>query len=324
MGARLEPTARRVTVQARAKINLFLAVGPRRPDGFHDLATVFQSVDLADTLVVEPRRRGFTLVVRHEDASLVRRLPGSPVQPPRRPVASVPRGAANLVLRAARRVAAHTGIDGGARFTLIKRIPARAGLGGGSSDAAAVIIALPSLYGVRIGREEKLAIAAEIGSDVPFAIVGGTALGFGRGERLTPIRMVRPFRALIAVPSWRVSTAEAFTRIDRRKYALTAWRAKLKSAQSLGRKQLSAAHLMRLGNVFEHVLENRRSEFISLCSRLRETGVTGTRMTGTGSAVFGILPPGRSAKEVVDRFVGKEKLYVARSAPVGLRINRLP
>ena len=195
---------RRIRLEARAKLNLGLAVGPRRDDGFHELATIFQSVTLSDTLVIERRPRGFSLEVAVEDASLG--VPGSVRtlgsvgaaaerrrrQPPA--AARVPRGSANLVLRAAHRLAAAAGLARGAHFRLTKRIPAGAGLGGGSADAAAALWGLRRLYRVKISREQLLRLALELGSDVPFALHGGTALGRGRGERLTPLRLARPFR----------------------------------------------------------------------------------------------------------------------------------
>jgi 4-diphosphocytidyl-2-C-methyl-D-erythritol kinase len=313
------PAARRIAIDAHAKLNLTLAVGPARADGFHDLVTVFQSVSLADTLIVEPRTRGFTLVVRHEDASLLGGGPEVAIHGTAGDRSIVPAGADNLVLRAAHRVARELDLGAGARFTLVKRIPAGAGLGGGSADAAAVIAALPVLYGLRLPRARALAIALELGSDVPFAFVGGTALGVGRGENLTRVAIDGPFEALVAVPAWRISTGSAFARIDRIKYGLTLRGVKLRSAQILGRERLSAASLVRLGNTFEKVLGNRRSDFLSLGMRLRHAGAVAVRMSGSGSSVFGVLGPGSSIHEVAARFTGSETLYAVRSARTGLR-----
>jgi 4-diphosphocytidyl-2-C-methyl-D-erythritol kinase len=223
------------------------------------------------------------------------------------------------VLRAAHRVAREVGLAAGARFTLVKRIPAGTGMGGGSADAAAVIAALPALYGLRLPRARALAIALELGSDVPFTFVGGTALGLGRGENLTRLAIDAPFEALIAVPAWRISTARAFAHIDRIKYGLTLRGVTIRSAQILGRNRLSATSLARLGNTFEKVLGNRRSDFLSLGRRLRRAGAVAVRMTGSGSAVFGVLGPGSSIHEVAGRFTGSETLFAVRSARTGLR-----
>ena len=303
---------RAVTVEARAKLNLGLAVGPLRDDGFHDLATFFQSVSLADTLTVTPRRRGFSLRVRFASAAANGRVPAAR--------ASVPAGADNLVLRAARLLATRRGLEGGARFELVKRIPARAGLGGGSADAAAALLGLAAVYGVRLGRAERAALAGELGSDVPFAILGGTALGLGRGDRLASLRLAKPFRALVAVPDWGVSTADAFRAIDRRRNHLTVWGANLRSAQVLGRERLRAGRAIQLGNTFESVLGDRRNEFLSLAKRLEAAGAASVRMTGSGSAVFGLLPEGRAGDAAVRRFQGMEALYLVRSVGRGLKL----
>jgi 4-diphosphocytidyl-2-C-methyl-D-erythritol kinase len=307
---------RRVRVTARAKLNLGLAVGPRRPDGFHELVTVFQSVSLADTLVAERLARGFRLEVRHEVAADRGTLPA-------RTRAAVPAGPANLALRAARLAARYAGVTGGVRLTLTKRIPAQAGLGGGSADAAAALVAVFALYGVRVPLAVRLALGAELGSDVPFALLGGTALGAGRGERLRPIRPGLDFRAVIAVPAWRVSTARAFRAMDRSRYGLTAWKAKLRFGKVTGRMELEPCDVVRLGNSFEDVLGARRPNFVDLRSRLREAGLLEPHMTGSGSAVFGVLGRRVSARTVLDRFAGNEALYVVRSARRGLDIDRL-
>ena len=302
---------RRVILEARAKLNLGLAVGPRRPDGFHELATFFQSISLADTLIVTRARRGFTLRVREE------RVAGGGRR--RASASRVPRGANNLVLRAARRVAARTGLAHGARFELIKRIPPASGLGGGSADAAAAIAALDALYRLKLGPRGRAAIAAEVGSDVPFALCGGTALGLGRGERLRPVRLARPFRALIAVPRWRVSTALAFAEIDRKKFGLTVWGAKLRSVRHYAAGRLKPEQALGLGNTLERVLGERREDFLSLRARLRAAGLSNVAMTGSGSAVFGLLEPGSSPARIARRFNGSESLYAVRSMRAGLR-----
>jgi len=231
----------------------------------------------------------------------------------------VPRGADNLVLRAARLAAEELGLPG-ARFLLRKRIPAGAGLGGGSADAAAALVGLARLYGAKLGPEGRLALAARLGSDVPFACLGGTALGLGRGERLRALRLKRPFRAAIAVPRWRISTAAAFRRIDAGKYGLTGWKAKLRFAQALGRDEVTALQAVRLGNTFEFALGPRRAEIGSLRDRLAAAGLLTPRMTGSGSAVFGLFPAGVSAKRVVRRFEGSERLHVVSSTRSGLRV----
>lgn len=307
---------RRVRVEARAKLNLGLAVGPRRPDGFHELATIFQSVTLADTLVAERRARGFSLEVLHEEAADRGALSA-------RTRRSVPAGRGNLALRAARLAVRHAGISGGVHLHLTKRIPAQAGLGGGSADAAAALVAVFALYGVRIPLSERLALGAQLGADVPFALFGGTALGLGLGERLTRLKPVRSFRAVIAVPRWRVSTAEAFRKLDRSRNRLTRWNGKLVLAKNVRGMELWPQRALRLGNSFEQVLGTRGPDFVDLCERLREAGVQEPHMTGSGSAVFGLLGPRVFVRCFIDRFRGNETLYAVRFARSGLGIRRL-
>lgn len=310
-----------VRVTARAKLNLGLVVGPVRPDGFHELATIFQSISLADTLTATKRREGFTLHIRHEDAATPRMPRGR-----RGPGASrglVPAGADNLVLRAARLFAASVGYPGGARFDLVKRIPAQAGLGGGSADAAATLLAMERIAGLSVSRARRLALAEELGSDVPFAVFGGTALGLGRGEKLTRLRLDRPFRALLVVPAWRVPTAEAFYQIDRNRLPLTDWKANLRFARLLGRAPLGPGRALGLGNAFEDVLGMKRGEFLSLRDRLLAAGAESVSLSGSGSAVFGILPPGIPSHVVAGRLAGTESRYAVKSERSGLRLEIL-
>jgi 4-diphosphocytidyl-2-C-methyl-D-erythritol kinase len=303
---------RRVVIEARAKLNLGLAVGPRRRDGFHELCTVFQSISLADTLVATPRRRGFTLRVRHAQAAA-----RGPLD--RALCARVPRGGSNLVLRAARALAARCRLRTGAHFTLVKRIPAQAGLGGGSADAAAALVALARLQRPEPRSGVLFEVARHLGADVTFALRGGTALGTGRGDVLRPLRLARPFRAVVAVPEWGVDTAAAYARWDRVKNGLTHWKRKLRFAERVGRTRVTVSGALRLGNTFEHVLGVRRAEFDALRRRMRAAGLLRPHLTGSGSAVFALVAPGVRVTQVVDRFVGGERLFVVRSTGRGLR-----
>jgi 4-diphosphocytidyl-2-C-methyl-D-erythritol kinase len=306
-----------VRVEARAKLNLGLIVGRARPDGFHDLTTIFQSVSLADTLEARPRRSGFRLSVRFEDVAWPR--PGTARARP----LHVPVGPDNLVLRAARLVADRLGLPGGATFRLVKRIPARAGLGGGSADAAAAMAALLRLHRRRVPLATRLAWAAELGSDVPFAVLGGTALGRGRGERLTRLRLAAPFRAVIAMPGWHVSTRDAFIKMDQLKNFLTLPRRTLRSGQSVAREEVRALDALRVGNTFERVLGGHARAFASLVRRLRVCGLVEPRLTGSGSAVFALLPRGMSQTRVAAAFQGSERLFFVRSMRTSARITTI-
>ncbi len=186
-----------VRVRVPAKINLFLGVGPRRPDGYHELMTVYQALAMYDEVSA---RRGdqLTLTMEGEGAGVL------------------PLDDSNLVLRAARALARHTGVPARARLHLRKQIPIAAGLAGGSADAAAALVACDALWGTGRGRDELAAVAAEVGSDVPFLVLGGTALGTGRGEAVSPVLASgRTWHWVVAVAEGGLSTPEVYRELDR-------------------------------------------------------------------------------------------------------------
>jgi 4-diphosphocytidyl-2-C-methyl-D-erythritol kinase len=162
-----------VTVRIPAKINLQLAVGPLRPDGYHDLVTVFHAVSLFDEVTVVPADTD-SVAVSGEGAS------------------EVPADDDNLALRAVCALRAKTGITAGVRIRISKRIPVAAGMAGGSADAAGALVACDELWGTGLPAAELSAVAAQLGSDVPFALLGGTAVGRGRGEQLSSLPGGRP------------------------------------------------------------------------------------------------------------------------------------
>jgi 4-diphosphocytidyl-2-C-methyl-D-erythritol kinase len=160
-----------VSVTAPAKINLCLGVGPVRADGYHALATVYQAVGLHDRVTVRAA----------DDVSMEVRAE------PRLSLDAVPTDASNIAVRAALLLAEHHGVERGVGIRIDKGIPVAGGMAGGSADGAATLVACDHLWGLRTPREELLELAAELGSDVPFALVGGTAIGSGRGETVTPV-----------------------------------------------------------------------------------------------------------------------------------------
>ena len=184
-----------VTVRVPAKINIALSVGERRPDGFHDLATIFHAVYLYDEVVARPA----------EDFPVTTEGVGSEL---------VPRDGSNLAVRAAQTLAAYSGISTGAGLHIRKEIPVAAGMAGGSADAAAALVACDALLGTGLGRAELSILAARVGSDVPFALMGGTALGTGRGERLTPAMVGGVFHWVLAMSDHGLATADVYARLD--------------------------------------------------------------------------------------------------------------
>jgi 4-diphosphocytidyl-2-C-methyl-D-erythritol kinase len=193
-----------VTARAPAKINLCLAVGAPRGDGYHPLATVFHAVSLFDHLTAAPADDGtLTLDLApggDEDAATL---------------AGVPADERNLAVRAARLLAERTGTTRGAHLSLRKTIPAAGGLAGGSTDAAAALVACDALWQTGLAPEDLQGLAAELGSDVPFCLTGGTAIGSGRGEVLNPVLAAGSYHWVLAVADRGLSTPEVYAEVDR-------------------------------------------------------------------------------------------------------------
>ncbi|MFG2299354.1 4-(cytidine 5'-diphospho)-2-C-methyl-D-erythritol kinase [Actinacidiphila glaucinigra] len=185
-----------VTVRVPAKVNVQLAVGGPRPDGFHDLANVFLAVGLYDEVTVAPAEE-LRITVAGPDAG------------------QVPADASNLAARAAVALAARHGLEPRVHIHIVKHIPVAGGMAGGSADAAGALVACDALWGTGASREELLAICAELGSDVPFSLVGGAALGRGRGELLEPLETGGTFHWVFAVADGGLSTPEVYRECDR-------------------------------------------------------------------------------------------------------------
>lgn len=249
--------------RAYAKLNLTLDVLGKKPDGYHELRMVMQSVEFGDDVEVELTDGGFFID------------PGQ---------SYLPANERNLAYRAATLFL--SGTDMGARIRVTKRIPVCAGLGGGSSDAAAVLRALNKLTGVQKTPEELRALALQLGSDVPFCVEGGTCLAEGRGELLTPAPAMPDCDVLICKPSFSIPTPELFSRIDRRRIRMRPNTAGLLDA--LERHDIKSV-CRHMYNVFEDVLTRRQDEIFALKGELLDRGALGAVMTGTGSAVFGLF-----------------------------------
>jgi 4-diphosphocytidyl-2-C-methyl-D-erythritol kinase len=186
-----------VTARAPAKVNLYLEVGPLQEDGFHPVTTVYQAVSLVDDVTVT-ESAGLSVEVHGEGA------------------ADVPTDARNLAMQAAELLAAQVGVEPQVSLDLLKGIPVAGGMAGGSADAAATLVACDALWRTGLEREELVALGARIGSDVPFALHGGTALGTGRGEVLTPVLARGTYHWVLAFAHGGLSTPEVYAELDRK------------------------------------------------------------------------------------------------------------
>lgn len=188
--------ATRVVVRVPAKVNLELRVGPLRDDGFHDLATTFHAVDIFDEVTVTP------------DAEFSVSVTGVGED-------KVPTDETNLAYRAAALLAERFDVEERCAISIVKAIPVAGGMAGGSADAAATLVACDTLWGLGLRRHELEEIAAELGSDVPFALTGGTALGTGRGDQIVPVLATGTFEWLFALTHEGLSTPSVYAECDR-------------------------------------------------------------------------------------------------------------
>ena len=268
-----------VTVRVPAKLNLQLAVGPPRADGYHDLVTVFHAVSLFDEVTVRTAEQD-GVSVSGEGAD---RVPEDSGQP----------GAAGRG-RAARGGTASRPPRGGVHIRIAKRIPVAAGLAGGSADAAAALVACNELWGAGASQPQLLEIAARVGSDVAFALLGGTAVGRGRGERLTPaLAPATPYHWVLAFADGQLSTPAVYAALDRLRAAEAADPAA--PPRSAGEPALDAALMsaLRSGDARQlgRALSNDlQPAALSLFPALRKTLAAGLELGALGALVSGSGP----------------------------------
>ena len=266
-------------ISASAKINLTLDILRKREDGYHDLQMVMQSVSLADELTVTPARGGAGTAVAD--------------------LHFLPTGGKNLAQIAAAAFRAATGLGGEVDVSIRKHVPVCAGLAGGSADAAAVLHAMNELAGAGLSRPELAQIGERVGSDVPFCVLGGTALAEGRGERLTPLPPLPPCHIVICKPPFSISTPQLFGRVNVRKIVRRPDTAGVAAALEAGDL---AGVARRMYNVFEDVLEPRRlAEINEIKSVLIDCGALGASMSGSGPSVFGLFHREDLAQEALER-----------------------
>jgi 4-diphosphocytidyl-2-C-methyl-D-erythritol kinase len=261
-----------VTARAPAKINIYLGVGPRRRDGFHDLATVFHALHLGDEVVAERDDAGrvtIDVVAAH----------GATVD-----VDSVPRDESNLAAQAARALGRYAGVECGVRLTIVKRIPVAGGLAGGSADAAAALVACDAVWETGCGRAELATLGARLGSDVPFALHGGTALGSGRGDRLAPVMAPARLSWVVAVADGGLSTPAVYAELDRMRADASV------DAPAVPDALLTALRHSDVPAVAEHLDNDLQAAALKLRPQLREVLDEGRGLGAVGGIVSGSGP----------------------------------
>lgn len=289
----LRAAFRRVKCPARlvkcpAKINLGLQVLGRRPDGYHELRTVFQTIALHDELHLQEKAARTAKVELSGDGAEAIGLP-------------------NLAVLAAEAVLEELGERRTVRLTLNKKIPPGSGLGGGSSDAAAVLRVLPVLLGRPLAPERRLALAAELGADVPFFLVGGQAIGLGRGTEVYPLPDVPALPLVVVHPGLHVSSADAYRQLDQARdnpepldpaaLTSTATEPSIVSFCAI----VCGRRWDRLRNDFEPVVFSTYPELARLKTALTRAGASAAMLSGSGSAVFGVFDSGTAARHAAAR-----------------------
>jgi 4-diphosphocytidyl-2-C-methyl-D-erythritol kinase len=286
-----------VRVRVPAKVNLHLDVGDVRADGFHELATVFQAISLYDELTATP--------AEHTSVTITGEGAGE-----------LPTDEGNLAVRAVHALAKHTGRTPAVRLTIHKGIPVAGGMAGGSADAAAALVACDALWATGLSREELAEVGATLGSDVPFALAGGTALGTGRGELLSPVLAPERRHWVIAVADGGLSTPEVYGELDR----LRAAHRPLLAAGSpdLLLAALRATQPAVLGRALANDLQPAA---LSLRPGLRRTlaagieeGALGGIVSGSGPTCFFLATDADHAVDLAARLAGHGVCRTVRTA----------
>jgi 4-diphosphocytidyl-2-C-methyl-D-erythritol kinase len=287
-----------LTVRSFAKINLGLRIGARRPDGFHELLTVYQTIGLHDLIRIN-LSRGSGIEIRCKD--------------PR-----VPRDESNSCYRIVDKTMLALRAKGRVLVEIEKRLPVQGGLGGASSNAVAAMLGLERALNQRLSSEQRLQIAAEVGSDVPLFLVGGTVLGTGRGEQVYSLEQLPAMACVLVTPNIGVSTPKAFAEWDRKLTlskssdrmnelgrGLSAWLSESYSGApfSRGRRENPLLELVRAGikNDFEEVVFPEYPELSEVKKALERAGAKYASLSGSGSAMYGLFASKAAAGKAADK-----------------------
>ncbi|MFJ5547768.1 4-(cytidine 5'-diphospho)-2-C-methyl-D-erythritol kinase [Streptomyces sp. NPDC093225] len=285
-----------VTVRVPAKVNVQLAVGAARADGFHDLANVFLAVSLYDRVTATPAAE-LRVTCAGPDAD------------------QVPLDRTNLAARAAELLGARHGIEPRVHLHIDKAIPVAGGMAGGSADGAAALLACDALWGTGASREELLDICAELGSDVPFSLVGGAALGTGRGELLTPLETGGTFHWVFAMAHGGLSTPAVFREFDRlaegRDIPVPAASQDLLDALAKGDTEGLAAALV---NDLQPAALSLRPELADTLAAGRAAGALAALVSGSGPTTAFLVPDADSAARVAAALAAAPTVRTTRTA----------
>jgi 4-diphosphocytidyl-2-C-methyl-D-erythritol kinase len=276
----------KIKINSYSKINLTLNILSRRDDGYHEIETIMQSINLADQVIITEEKEGIKIKCNHPE---------------------VPVNANSLAYRSAEKIINRYGIKKGVKIEIEKKIPLASGLAGGSANSATILIGINKLFSLNLSNEDLRGIGEELGMDVPFFIQNGTALAYQRGEKLTPLSSINPpLWMIILNPGFNISTNWAYNNLDldsiKREKNNT--KAMLKALKE-GKSQEIAKNLF---NSFESLIIKKYPEVGRIKNRLIEEGVLGALMSGSGPTVFGITQNKEEALKIYEKLKPEYKL----------------
>ncbi len=268
-------------LSAYAKVNLFLDVAASRNDGYHDILTVFQQIDLADQIILSPLPQGIKIICDHPD---------------------LPVDQKNLVWQAVDLVKEYCHLNDGVEIKIVKNIPVSGGLGGGSSDAAAVLMGLKGFWALGLSKEELLELGAKLGADVPFFVYGGRCLGEGKGEKLAVLPNQK-FWLILVNPGFPVSTKDVYQKWDENNFKLT----RNKNLNRMQRVRRSASWQGSIAeisvnffNCLEEIVLSDYPELKKIKEAMQGLGVNNVTLSGSGATMFGWVKDKAIGEKVVN------------------------
>jgi len=281
----------KLTLKSPAKINLFLEILKKRDDGYHEIVSLIQAVDLYDELVLQKRKKGVMVACDHPDC---------------------PADESNLAFQAASLLLEQEKIKGGVSIHIKKRIPLAAGLGGGSSNAAATLRGIDQLYQLQLTKEKLHALACRIGSDVPFFLYSGQTLIKGRGEKIEPINIYRDYWLILVCPQIKVSTKWAYQKV---KISLTK-KGREVSLTTLENRSMFFNALRSFRNDLEEVVNKRHPVIQKIKEILENSGALKSSMSGSGPTVYGVFDRKPQAEEVAKKLLrGDWQIFLTQPIP---------
>ncbi len=280
---------KQITLKAYAKINIGLNIVNKRSDGYHEIETIFQQIDLYDRIKIT--------AIESDDIKIRTNRKDLPID------------RENSCYRAAELVRDEFEINKGVKIELIKTIPIGAGLGGGSSDAAEVLKGMLNLWGIKTSKERLVKIATKIGADVPFFLEGGTALGFGIGDKLQPFRFPYDYYLILVYPNIKISTEWAYKNFN---FNLTKTKKIIKLSQIyVYNYQLSELRKI-IHNDLEEVVFKKYKELQNIKNQMYENGAFLANMSGSGSTIYGMFSGHKEAEKMMNRFPSSYQVYLTQ------------